>query len=112
MIVVKQIEVSDTTAPDNEERYNNIDGSQKQNHKRKREFEGRKHYSLRSRNCDDSEIIKDADFNKVESQVIGDQKQSSRGVLKKGVLENFESDRLTYLNFSSGRLTEKTSCHY
>ena len=54
------------TKRDNEEGYNNIDGSQKQKHKRKREFEGRKHYNLRSRNCDNNKSVKDVDF-KVES---------------------------------------------
>ena len=80
----EQIQVADTeetddqyqmkvvTKRDNKKRYNNIDGSQKQKHKRKREFDGRKHYNLRSRNCDNNKSVKDVDF-KVESQVIKDQ---------------------------------------
>ena len=66
-----QYQMKVVTKRDNEERYN-IDGSQKQKHTRKREFEGRKHYNLRSRNCDNNKSVKDVDF-KVESQVIKDQ---------------------------------------
>ena len=33
-------------------------------------MERRQHYNVRSRNCDDTESVKDVDFSKVESQVI------------------------------------------
>ena len=67
-----QYQMKVVTKRDNKKRYNNIDDSQKQKHKTKREFEGRKHYNLRSRNCDNNKCVKDVDF-KVESQVIKDQ---------------------------------------